>query len=171
MQSRQMDAVIGRGAHRKVMGVVVALVALVLVPNASAQPRSNAVATWKQAVAGPSALSRALTAHRAKLGPAFLARLRYAHTDGTLRVMVTARARTAATERLARRSSEWVQWYLTVPGFYAAVTRTSSRHCSTRARFAGSRPTTASPTTSRSPRATSAPAAATRSPGAQRMGT
>jgi serine protease AprX len=103
--------------------VAVALAALTLAPHASAQP-SSAVSAWTQAAAGPSVLSKALSAHRGKLGPEFRARLRYAHRDGTLRVMVTTRARTAATERLARRSSQWVQWYATLPGFYAAVTPT-----------------------------------------------
>jgi hypothetical protein len=116
-----MDAAVVGRARRLAIGTVI-LAALALAPQASAQPRSAAVDAWRQAATSPSALSHALVAHRGKLGPDFRARLRYAHADGTLRVMVTTRARTAATERLARASTTWVQWYGRLPAFYAAVT-------------------------------------------------
>ena len=122
MQSTRVDGATGRKARRATIGAVAALAALMLASQASADPRAAAVSAWKQAVAGPSALSHALAAHHGKLGPEFRARLRYAHSDGTLRVMVTTRARTPATERLARRATQWVQWYGELPGFYAAVT-------------------------------------------------
>ncbi|MDQ1446880.1 MAG: hypothetical protein QOI20_3344, partial [Acidimicrobiaceae bacterium] len=121
MQSVWMDAAVVGRARRLAIGAVI-LAALALAPQASAQPRSAAVDAWRQAATSPSALSHALAAHHTKLGPDFRARLRYAHADGTLRVMVTTRARTAATERLARSSTTWLQWYGKLPAFYAAVT-------------------------------------------------
>src|SRR4051794_18929577 len=63
----------------------------------------------------------ALRQHAGKLGPQFAERMRYAQADGTLIVMVTTRSRSAAVERLVRRSTVWVRWYGARPAFFAAV--------------------------------------------------
>jgi subtilisin family serine protease len=120
MRAGRGNARLGRPIRRATGTALVAL--LVAAPLSLADSRPASVDAWRQAAAGPSALSLALAAHSGKLGPEFRARLRYAHADGTLRVMVTARGRNAATESFVKRATTWSQWYRQMPGLYAAVT-------------------------------------------------
>jgi subtilisin family serine protease len=120
MRAGRWDAAPGR-LMRWATGTALAML-LVAAPMSLADSRSASVDSWRNAAAGSSALSRVLTAHAGKLGPEFRARLRYAHADGTLRVMVTTTTRSAAVQRFVKRSTTWSQWYGKLPGFYAAVT-------------------------------------------------
>jgi hypothetical protein len=66
-------------------------------------------------------VSKAIEQHRGKLAPRFAERARHARADGTLVVMVTTRSRSAAVERLVRRSTVWARWYGARPAFFAGV--------------------------------------------------
>src|SRR4051812_5855209 len=96
----------------KALGLGLMAVLAATAPSASARD-------W---LAGAPVARTALHMHPGKLATEFRSRLRYAQPDGRLRVMVTTKARTPATQRLAAAATTWVRWYPGLPAFYAAVT-------------------------------------------------
>ena len=64
----------------------------------------------------------AVDAHRDKVPVEFEERLRYLLPDGTLRVMLVAAKRDAATETLAASATSWLQWFGDSRTAYARVT-------------------------------------------------
>jgi serine protease AprX len=79
-------------------------------------------AGWLSSGSDPSAVLAALDAHRDKVPAEFNERLEYALPDGTLRVMLVAERRDAATEALAASATTWLQWFGDSRTAYARVT-------------------------------------------------
>jgi serine protease AprX len=77
---------------------------------------------WLSSGSDPAAVVAALEAHRDKVPAEFNERLKYALPDGTLRVMLVAERRDAATEALAASATTWLKWFSDSRTAYARVT-------------------------------------------------
>jgi subtilisin family serine protease len=91
-----------------------------LVAPATAAAEGTSTSSWLASASATTA--DAIVDNGAKLPEEFSGRLRYAGSDGTLRVMATLTARTDSIERFVAENTTSHAWFRTFPGFYATVT-------------------------------------------------